>query len=180
MGDGGVACVPLQHIMEQFSIPETFCGGGKNGKFNPKLLKLAERNMKMKWKREDSTKRAEFGKSEFGSFAKCKSSGKDVENGQIKEDVEEGELASLKWSGEEVENGEFIPEKPRKLEIKSEIQQGESVVEKWQKDDLEKGEFVPGGWLKGNVEKGDLSSDRYRRGSLRRMNLDLRELQKMK
>lgn len=90
------------------------------------------------------------------------------------------EVMFERGAGEEVENGEFIPEKPRKLEIKSEIQQEESVVEKWQKDDLEKGEFVPGGWLKGNVEKGDLSSERYRRGSLRRMNLDLRELQKMK
>lgn len=163
MGDGGVACVPSQHIMEQFSISETFCVVRKNGKFNPKLLKFAERKLKMKLKRGESGKRGELEKSEFGSFAKSKSSGYDVENVQIKE-VEEGELGSFKWPEGEVENGEFIPEKPRKFEIKSEIEKGEFVVDKWRKGDVEKGEFVPGRWRKGEMEKGEFSSDKYRKG----------------
>ncbi|KAA8526466.1 hypothetical protein F0562_008331 [Nyssa sinensis] len=150
MGDGGVACVPSQHIMERFSISETFCGGN-NGKFNSKSLKFAERKMKMKVSRDEFPKKTESGKSEFAS-ERGKSS-REVENGEIctdkvpKEEVEEGELGSLKWPRGEVENGEFISEKPRKLEIKSEI---------------EKGDFVPGKWQKGDVHRGEFSSGRSR------------------
>uniref|UniRef100_A0A5B6ZPZ1 Putative histone-lysine N-methyltransferase ATXR3 n=1 Tax=Davidia involucrata TaxID=16924 RepID=A0A5B6ZPZ1_DAVIN len=158
MGDGGVACVPSQHIMERFSISETFCGGN-NGKFNSKSLKFAERKMKMKVRGEEFPKKTELGKSELVS-ERGKSS-REVENGEFcmnkvpKEEVEEGELGSLKWPRGDVENGEFIPEKPRKLEIKSEI---------------EKGEFVPGKWRKGDVEfssgraRSDDVLDKCRRG----------------
>ncbi|KAA8524558.1 hypothetical protein F0562_010981 [Nyssa sinensis] len=164
MGDGGVACVPSQHIMERFSISETFCGGNK-GKYNSKSLKFAERKMKMKMKvkREEFAKQAELGKSELGS-ERGKTS-REVENGELcldkepKEEVEEGELGQLKWPRGEVENGEFIPERPRKFKIKSEIEKGEFIVEKWRKGEVEKGEFVPGKWRKGEYSSGRPRSD---------------------
>ncbi|KAK2987988.1 hypothetical protein RJ640_011251 [Escallonia rubra] len=147
MGDGGVACVPTQHIMEQFSISDKLCGG-KNGssKFNPKSLKFTERKMKMKSKREEKAKKG------------GKNGVKGVENGVVcsdkekvvvvKEEVEEGELG--------YENGEFVPEKPPKFEIKSE-------VEKWRKGDVEKEEHgATGKWRKGKVEKGEFRSGRSR------------------
>ncbi|CAK9161370.1 unnamed protein product [Ilex paraguariensis] len=159
MGDGGVACVPSQHIMDQLSI----CGG-KNGttttaKFNSSSksssLKFNERKMKMKAKREELTSKRELGKSELG--------GKQVANGRIcaekvlKEEVEEGELGSLKWP----EKGEVIPtEKPRKFELKSEIEKGEISGDKWRKEEVEKGEFVPGKWRKGEARKGEFSSEK--------------------
>jgi hypothetical protein len=158
MGDGGVACVPLQHVMERFSISETICQG-KNGKFNAKSLKFTERKMKMKLKKEESSKRGELKKS------------KKVENGQVcaenvvvKEEVEEGELGSLKWpAGDFIENGEYIPERPRRFEIKSEIEKGEVVAEKWNKEDDDRHEFVPGKWRKWETEKVEFSSGRFRR-----------------
>ncbi|XP_059661034.1 histone-lysine N-methyltransferase ATXR3 [Cornus florida] len=166
MGDGGIACVSLQPIMERFSISETFCGGN-NGKFTSKALKFAERKMKMKVKREELVKKTELGKSELGS-ERGKNSSRKVDNGEVfvdkeqKEEVEEGELGSLKWPKGEVENGEFIPEKPQKFKIKSEIEKGEFVVENWRKGEVEKGEFLHGKWRKGDVDRGDFSSGRSR------------------
>ncbi|KAL7000231.1 hypothetical protein U1Q18_001379 [Sarracenia purpurea var. burkii] len=166
MGDGGVACFPSQHIMECFSISDTFCGGN-NGKFNQKSLKVTERKMKMKSKRQEFSKKPESGKGEVGS--ERSKSNRNVENGEfcvgklLKEEVEEGELGSLKWSRGDVENGEFIPEKVRKFEIKSEIEKGSSPVEKWRKGELEKGESaVPGKWRKEHPDKGEFISERSR------------------
>ncbi|GFS31876.1 SET domain protein 2 [Actinidia rufa] len=163
MGDGGVACVSSQHVMEQFSISETFCGGS-NGKFNSKSLKVTARKMKMKFKRQEFSKKNESGKGKLGS-GRGKSN-RLVGNGElcvekvVKREIEEGELGSLKWPRGEVENGEFIPEKARKFEIKSEIEKiekGEPPVDKWRKDELEKGEFVSGKSRKEYADRGEFS-----------------------
>ncbi|KAK6134868.1 hypothetical protein DH2020_031409 [Rehmannia glutinosa] len=162
MGDGGVACVPSEHIMEKFSI----CGGKTNG--NTKVnssskssIKMAKVNPKMKLKRD---KGSELGSKDFGSVNKevtdsnCNG---DVSTDNIKEEVEEGELGTLPF-----ENGEFLPEKPvRRYEIKSEIEKGEFAPGKWRKgggelekngwgsskDELEKGEFVPDRWCRSDA-----------------------------
>ncbi|KAL6570677.1 hypothetical protein OROGR_000227 [Orobanche gracilis] len=173
MGDGGVACIPSQNIMDKFSI----CGGKANGntKVNPSSessIKLAKVNSKMKLKKK--VKRGNSGPKEIGG-ANSGSVNKEVTerncNGNAptdnntKEDVEEGELGTLPF-----ENGELVPEKSRRrYEIKSEIEKGGfTTSDKWRKngrefdkndyssskDDLEKGEFVPDRWCRsGDVSK---------------------------
>lgn len=182
MGDGGVACVPSQHVMERFTITETFCGGvNSNGNtFNSKSLKVTERKMKMKVKRqvvskkkrESSSNKGELG-SERGNNKSSREGLNNSEDKVVKEEIEEGELGSLKLSRIEVENGEFIPEKPRKFELKSAIEKAGSPVERWGKaaspverwgereQQLERGEFVPGGKWR-NDGKGEFSSRRSR------------------
>jgi hypothetical protein len=164
MGDGGVACMPLQqHHMERFPIPEKTLYGsaGKNGSnsnnngFNSKSLKFAdtERKKKMKVKKEQLAKSSESEKSELGSNRVRKSS-KEVENGEIcaekaqKDEVEEGELGTL--------NGDYVSRR-------SEIEKGE-IVEKWRRSEVEKGEIVHGKWRKEEVEKGEIVLEKTRRG----------------
>ncbi|KAL0444136.1 UNVERIFIED_CONTAM: Histone-lysine N-methyltransferase ATXR3 [Sesamum latifolium] len=177
MGDGGVACVPSQHIMEKFSI----CGGKTNG--NTKLssssnssTRLAKVSPNMKPKKD---KGSELGSKDFGSLNKevaGRNSNGDASNDNNKEEVEEGELGTLPF-----ENGEFVLEKPvRRYEIKSEIEKGEFVPGKWRKgcvevekndwrsskDELEKGEFVPDRWCRSDAahrthEYGYSKSRRY-------------------
>lgn len=155
MGDGGVACVPSQHVMEKFAI----CGGKTNGnttKVNSSsksTINLAKVNPKMKLKKN---KRTASGSKNLDSLtneiAEKKPNGDSLTENN-KEEVEEGELGTLPF-----ENGEFVPEKPaRKYEIKSEIEKGECISGKWRKsgaeldknhwnsskDELEKGEFIP-------------------------------------
>ncbi|XP_042010796.1 histone-lysine N-methyltransferase ATXR3-like [Salvia splendens] len=161
MGDGGVACVSSQHIMEKFAI----CG---NGNGNTKLnsvskasVKLAKVNRKMKPKKN---KGAELATSNFDSLnsskevAAEKNGSDDLSNDN---EVEEGELGTLPF-----ENGEFVPEKlVRRYEIKSEVEKGEYVPGKWRKgggewensdwssskEELEKGEFVPDRWCRSDA-----------------------------
>lgn len=163
MGDGGVACVPSQLIMEKFSI----CVGKTNG--NTKLnssktsIKVVKVNKKMKPKK---FKGSELGSNNFSSsnkeFAERNYSD-EFSNDNNKDEVEEGELGTLP-----IENGEFVPEKPvRRYEIKSEVEKGEFFSAKWRKDggvnkndwssskeDLEKGEFVPDRWC----SRGDFAN----------------------
>lgn len=178
MGDGGVACMPLQHIMERLSIPEACCGGNNGNGFNsnslklgdsePKKMKKVKKVIKKVVRKEvkkvqvvkEGVKKEELEKAEFGK------STEEIENGEIcndkivKEEVEEGELGTLKWPKGEVENGEFEPEKPRR----SDSEKGEIVAEKSRKGEVEKGEFVSGKWRKGDIEKGDLVLERFRKG----------------
>lgn len=181
MGDGGVACVPSQHIMEKFAI----CGGKTNG--NTKLnsvskttVKLAKVNKKMKPKKYKGT---ELGTNNFGSLNNNnnnkevaeKNGSDDVSNDNNKDEVEEGELGTLPF-----ENGEFVPEKPlRRYEIKSEVEKGEFIPGKWRKgggewekndwslskDELEKGEFVPDRWCRSDTanKAGDFGYSKARR-----------------
>ncbi|CBI28983.3 unnamed protein product, partial [Vitis vinifera] len=169
MGDGGVACMPLQHIMERLSIPEACCGGNNGNGFNsnslklgdsePKKMKKVKKVIKKVVRKEvkkvqvvkEGVKKEELEKAEFGK------STEEIENGEIcndkivKEEVEEGELGTLKWPKGEVENGEFEPEKPRR----SDSEKGEIVAEKSRKGEVEKGEFR---FRKGDGEKADFGS----------------------
>ncbi|KAL3645405.1 hypothetical protein CASFOL_010585 [Castilleja foliolosa] len=182
MGDGGVACVPQQHIMDKFSI----CGGKENG--NTKVnssskssIKLAKVNKKMKLKKGKKGISGSKNSSSVnnGSVSKevaeknCKG---DASNDNNEEEVEEGELGTLP-----IENGEFGPEKTvRKYEIKREIGKVEFTTPgKWRKnggefekkdwssskDELEKGEFVPDRWGRGDYvyskpQRYDTSEDK--------------------
>ncbi|XP_047944061.1 histone-lysine N-methyltransferase ATXR3-like [Salvia hispanica] len=181
MGDGGVACVPSQHIMDKFAI----CGGKTNG--NTELnsvsktsVKLAKVKRKMKPKKHKGT---ELGTNNSGSLNSSnndnhnkeipeKNGSDDVCNDNSKDEVEEGELGTLPF-----ENGEFVPEKPvRRFEIKSEVEKGEFIPGKWRKgggewekndwsssrEELEKGEFVPDRWCRTD-KAGDYGYSKARR-----------------
>ncbi|KAK7402013.1 hypothetical protein VNO78_13946 [Psophocarpus tetragonolobus] len=152
MGDGGVACMPLQCIMERLPNAEktVVCGGNSGNGFNSKLLKFSgNERRKMKTR-----------KSELGLDRVSKRTSNDVENGdevdkQQKEEVEEGELGTLKWPRADLENGEFVPEMlppPRRGEVENE----EIVSEKWKGRELEKGEICSGKWRKDDVERGEI------------------------
>ncbi|XP_057953048.1 histone-lysine N-methyltransferase ATXR3 [Malania oleifera] len=165
MGDGGVACVPLQNLMERFSIAEKLCGGnngGGSGTLSSKSLKFTKKKMKLK--KDEAA--AERGKKEVGVGGdRRRTSGREVENGEIciektqKEEVEEGELGTLKWSKGEVENGEAVLEKSRK----SEIEKGEIVADKWRKGDVEKGEIDLRKGGKVEIENGEIVPEKNRK-----------------
>ncbi|XP_058762459.1 histone-lysine N-methyltransferase ATXR3-like [Vicia villosa] len=156
MGDGGVACMPLQYSMERLSSSEkTHCGGSSGNGFNSKLLM----NMKSRG-------------SELALDRVDKRSGSDVENGEMicgdkvqKEDVEEGELVTLKWprSEVEIENGEFVPEMNMPSR-RSEIENEEIVSDRWKAREFEKGEFHHGKWRRDDVERGETVPEKGRRG----------------
>ncbi|XP_075498170.1 LOW QUALITY PROTEIN: histone-lysine N-methyltransferase ATXR3-like [Primulina tabacum] len=160
MGDGGVACVASQHVMEKFTI----CGSKTNGKPKPSSsskssVKLAKVKQKMKPKKDGgelSVKNICSSRKE-GAEKNCIGEVIDDIN---KEEVEEGELGTLP-----IVNGEFFPERPgRRYDIKSEIEKGEFLPGRWRKnegelernelrsskDDLEKGEFVSDRWCRGD------------------------------
>ncbi|XP_073222053.1 histone-lysine N-methyltransferase ATXR3-like isoform X3 [Cicer arietinum] len=161
MGDGGVACMPLQYTMERLSSSEkTHCGGKSGNVFNSKLLKFSDsdrKNMKSR-------------KSELGLDRVSKrSSNSDFENGEMicgekvqREEVEEGELVTLKWPRSEIENGEFVPEMNPPVR-RSEIENGEIVVsERWKAREFEKGENHSGKWRRDDVERrGDKFDNEY-------------------
>lgn len=176
MGDGGVACVPSQHIMERFSI----CGGNTNGSntntttssklssssSSPKnLAKVNSKNMK-KLKREKE-KRGESGlkrsvnieKEVVVSNSYGNSNNSNNSSDVNKDEVEEGELGTLP-----IENEEFNVEKPRKYEIRSEIEKGEIVGDKWKKEgEVERAEFLSGKWRKTDTaDKNGWSSGSWR------------------
>ncbi|KAL5573213.1 hypothetical protein UlMin_022810 [Ulmus minor] len=173
MGDGGVACMCLQHnIMDRFPIPEktALCGGsnGNNG-FSSKSLKLVDTERKkkmMKAKKEEVVGNEEFERSELGLDRSDKSTSvKEVEHSEFsedKEEVEEGELGTLKWPKGELENGEFVLEKSRR----SEIEKGEIVGEKCRKNDWEKGELFSAKWRRGDVKGDEFESWRPHRDEI--------------
>ncbi|XP_047313544.1 histone-lysine N-methyltransferase ATXR3 [Impatiens glandulifera] len=136
MGDGGVACVSLQPIMERLSGSENLCGGN-NGKFSSTEVSSVSQG-KMKAMKDHFPKKEE-------TLDNVNSSS-EVENGElvIKDEIEEGELGSG-WPNRDIENGEFVPERSHKHEIKSEIEKVElPPSDKCRNEELEKGEFVHG------------------------------------
>ncbi|KAK1393240.1 histone-lysine N-methyltransferase ATXR3-like [Heracleum sosnowskyi] len=149
MGDGGVACAHLQPIMDQFPGSESSSlsfRGGKDSKFDSELVNFDEREMK------SSTKT-----SGMGCLVHSGSS-KEVGNGEIEDEVEEGELRLSE--GEEFESGEFAAEKRREFEGR--IENGESVIVDYsRKRDAEKGEF-----LLGKGDNGKFCLDDYENGEL--------------
>lgn len=55
----------------------------------------------------------------------------------------------FRWLGGEVENREFIPEKPRKVEIRSRIEKVDNVIDNRKESDVE---FSSERWQKGEVD----------------------------
>ena len=176
MGDGGVACMPLQqhNIMDK-----TLCGGKSSGGnvLSSKLLKLADgsggrkkKKKKMKQRKEDPVRKVS---SELGLDKVSKRTG-EVENGDIcaekvqKDEVEEGELGTLKWPRSDLENGEFVPDMlpppPPPPRWRSEIESGEIVSEKWKTRELGKGEIAPGKWEREDLERGEVVPEKGRKG----------------
>lgn len=167
MGDGGVACVPSQHVVERFSI----CGGNSNGNStssngsNSKLssttknfAKMNGKNTTMKKLKKVKVKKGELGLKNSVNTGKEGLGSNNSSNGNVnsksssnvisdlnKDEVEEGELGTLP-----IENGGFVEEKPtKKHELKSEIEKGEIVVDKWRKGgEVEKKELSSGRWQK--------------------------------
>ncbi|KAK7272318.1 hypothetical protein RJT34_28833 [Clitoria ternatea] len=183
MGDEGVACMPLQYIMDRLPSGEkTLCGGKTGNGFNSKLFKFPDADRrKMKAR-----------KSELGLDRVSKRTG--VENGGEvcvqKDEVEEGELGTLKWPRTELENGEFVPENGEIVADKwrtRELEKGEIYPSKWRKEDVERGEIVPekgrkgepergeyGSWrgMKDEIEKGEFIPDRWYRGEMGKEDYD--------
>ncbi|KAF5186081.1 Histone-lysine n-methyltransferase atxr3 [Thalictrum thalictroides] len=155
MGDGGVACMPSQHVMERLPISETYCrgnGGGFSSKSSLQQLQRKQHEKKMVVKKEEfdfeSSQKGELEKVDISisnSSSVNKVNDREVEKGEIvseivpKEEVEEGELASGKDWKIEIENGEFIPE----ILPKREVEKGEFIPGKWRRGELERGEFIP-------------------------------------
>ncbi|CAI9090330.1 OLC1v1025081C1 [Oldenlandia corymbosa var. corymbosa] len=193
MGDGGVACVPSQHIVERFSI----CGGSSNGNSannnggNNKLSSSTKRVTKVKTMKKIKKVKVKKGelrlKSSVNSgkvvLASNNISNSDINNNtnavndSNKDEVEEGELGTLP-----IENGEFVLEKPAENhEVKSETEKGEAAVDKWKKSgQVEKKELPSGRWQKteentagswrpsskDELEKGEFVPDRWRKSEL--------------
>ncbi|KAF5746032.1 SET domain protein 2 isoform 1 [Tripterygium wilfordii] len=178
MGDGGVACMPLQqHIMKRFPIADKALCGGSNGNgnstsngLNSKSIKLPDTQPKKKIikkiKRLVPVKKGVLKKSELAT-GKEESTKKEVEGSlnsvdkAQKEDVEEGELGTLKWP----DNGQLVLDK---VVRSSEIEKGEIVGDKGGKggegEKPEKGEIVAGKWRKGgDLEKGDVVLEKDRK-----------------
>ncbi|XP_068669494.1 histone-lysine N-methyltransferase ATXR3-like isoform X2 [Aristolochia californica] len=152
MGDGGVACVPSQHLMDRFPISETFCGG--NGGFGSKTLQFVDLSRMPEKKMELEEEESCSGKTHESDFDK----GEIIARKPLKIEVEKGEIVSETVQTCEIENGEIVLDKPRKWEIEN----GEIVPESWQKSELEKGEYIPDKWQRGQ-EKGEILGGRGRK-----------------
>ncbi|XP_038712807.1 histone-lysine N-methyltransferase ATXR3-like isoform X2 [Tripterygium wilfordii] len=175
MGDGGVACMPLQqHIMERFPIADTALCVGNNGNGNSTTNGLNSNSIKhpdkrpkkkiiKKVKRLVPVKKGVLKKSELApekeesTKKEDEVSLKSVDKAQ-KEDVEEGELGTLKLP----ENGQLVLDK---VVRSSEIEKGEIIGDKGGKGGTgEKGEIVAGKWRKGGeLEKGDVVLEKDRK-----------------
>ncbi|KAF3682584.1 Histone-lysine N-methyltransferase ATXR3 [Capsicum annuum] len=155
MGDGGVACVSVQHIMERFSV----CGG-KNMSSNTfsttTSMNSTTKKATVKKKMKKVNGKMKVVKKGKGVNLSSKSGVKEIEcNGDVgKDEVEEGELGTLPF-----ENGQLVSEKalPRRCEIKSEIEKAEI------KSEVKRSEFGKGRWRKVEWEKGDYISGKFNR-----------------
>ncbi|KAM4103737.1 hypothetical protein ACJW30_06G100700 [Castanea mollissima] len=189
MGDGGVACMPLQqqqHHMERFPISEKtiYASGGKNGNnnsssnnnnnnngFNSKSIKYSDNDRKKKMvkvKKEQLAKNNNnnSNSNSNGEFEKIESgldrgrkSSREVENGEI--------CAEKLQQKDEVEEGELGTLNGEYVLRRSEIEKGEIVSgsEKWRRSEVvEKGEIGYGKWRKEEFEKGEI----VRRGEAER------------
>ncbi|KAK1304313.1 putative histone-lysine N-methyltransferase ATXR3 [Acorus calamus] len=163
MGDGGVACIPSQHVMERFPVPEAsaFCVVGSGGfpskhRLHEKPDKKTEVEKGMGGTSEKA-RRVEKGVSVYkkGELEK----GEFVPEKTRKGELEKGELFPDRFRKGELEKGEFIPERTHK----GELEKGEFVPERSHRGELEKGEFVPESTRNGDLEKGEFVPERRRR-----------------
>lgn len=155
MGDGGVACVPLQRGMENFSISDKLCGGS-NGGLNSKSLKFT--NKKMKFKKQEAVVEKQKSEVSSGERVKSTSNSREVGNGEaysdkvvLKEEVEEGELGTL-------ENGEAVEKSWRNDNEKR------GLNDKWKKGEVDRLESAPGKWRRGDIERDEIVPRKYRKG----------------
>ncbi|KAL5976100.1 hypothetical protein ACLOJK_020430 [Asimina triloba] len=185
MGDGGVACVPSQHVVERF--PEAFCaGGGNNGNgFSSKAVQLADSSSSTSQHQQQkkNEKIMEVEGEEFG-----------LENGQFGkgeslegEKSRKGELGREDSGLEKRPKGEskkedLVTEKGRKVKAeklrKGEVERGEIVLENSQKGDIEKGEIVPERWWRGEAEREEFSSEKVRKNELKKRDLSVEKSRK--
>ncbi|XP_058072960.1 histone-lysine N-methyltransferase ATXR3 isoform X2 [Magnolia sinica] len=190
MGDGGVACVPSQHVVERF--PEAFCAGsGSNGNgFSSKTVQLADSNCSSSQQQQQqrkSEKNMEVEKEEFGLEKGQNGDFKKVDSGEG-EKLQKGELEKEGAGLEKRRKGEFkkgdlVSEKGRKGKgeklRKGEVEKGETVLENSRKGEIEKGEFVPERWQKvGEVEREEYSWEKVRRGEFKKGDSCLEKLRK--
>ncbi|KAK7257506.1 hypothetical protein RIF29_31531 [Crotalaria pallida] len=168
MGDGGVACMPLQQqqqhgvvVSERLSTSAAENGDilvkkkRKRKKKKVRVVKVKVVKVKKKeapWTKEEKEKKKKKKSSFGGNIA-----GEKVQ----KEEVEEGELGTLKWPRSEIVSGEFSREKllppppPLPPPRRGEIEKGESEVERRKKENGgRKGEE------EGEFEKGEFSQEK--------------------
>ncbi|CAO2813283.1 unnamed protein product, partial [Amaranthus hypochondriacus] len=158
MGDGGVACVPLQPIMDKFPGSESFCGGGGGSSNNNGNVKLDNKPVKKSATKRLKLRRDAFFKKEEPTPVvvsdNVKSSDELVVVENAKDEVEEGELGTLKSPiKKEAENGELTSP----IKEKGEIVTGS---DRWVKENgLDRGSRE---WRKYEPERLDFSSGRFR------------------
>lgn len=180
MGDGGVACLPLQQQQQQQqqnvieklpnAAENVVCGAKTENGLSSELVKVpgkkiitkkVVRKVKKKVvsivKKKVLVKKVGAAKGKFGlDGVSCKGSN-GVENGELcggqKEEVEEGELGTLKWPRSEVENGEFASEKL--------LPQPPPPLPR--RSEIENEDNDSERWRKMQVEKGEVISDNWRK-----------------
>ncbi|KAL5731042.1 hypothetical protein ACHQM5_003804 [Ranunculus cassubicifolius] len=165
MGDGGVACMPSQHVMERLPMSDKYCrgNGGFSSKYEQQQQQIQRKNDKrMVVEKEDFRLASSVHKVSLEEEECSSVNDREIENGEIvpdkmqKDEVEEGEVGSGKELRLEVENGEFIPDKfPRR-----EIEKGEFIPGKWRRGEVERGEFIPDKRPKWEVEKVEFNGGR--------------------
>ncbi|KAM5580749.1 histone-lysine N-methyltransferase ATXR3 [Rosa sericea] len=182
MGDGGVACMPLQHnIMDRFPIPEktALCGGNTNNNTNAttttttanngfnskpvvkkKVMKIKKRIVKKPKAKSNSN--VESGKSELGLVKGEKSdTTKEAEKSGAKEAAEKSGVKEAEKSGvKEAENSAA-------QEVEN-VENGEDKKEEVEEGELGtlNGEFVPEKWRKSEVEKEEIGGEKWRRSEV--------------
>ncbi|KAG9154895.1 hypothetical protein Leryth_015521 [Lithospermum erythrorhizon] len=171
MGDGCVACVPSQQIMEQFSM----CGGNNktttnsNSNTTPDVNKTVKMKPKTKIKRRKTKAKAPTAKKDSRNPHTCTSN--NITNNSSVSDIDYRPLSAAATNKDEVEEGELgtmdVDNQgpfPRKLELKSEIEKGEFVPPwKWRKrEEAEKSDFYCRGSTKDKFGKGEFVPDRER------------------
>ncbi|CAH9076634.1 unnamed protein product [Cuscuta epithymum] len=174
MGNGGVACVSSQHIMERFSTCRSKINSKKfSSPSSTSSSKHVKANAKMKPKKEN-------GDVELNE----KSEIKEVESNNfdtVSDEIEEGELGTLPPEKDHhaLEN-QLVQ---RKYEIRSEVEKLEVVVDTWRGGgEGQKSEYSKGKWQKGvsrryavnknkngyELEKGEfLPDDKWRKSEAR-------------
>ncbi|KAK4769853.1 hypothetical protein SAY87_030385 [Trapa incisa] len=191
MGDGGVACMPLQHssIMDRLSVPEkALCGGDNNGSssnngFSSQPMELAEpqtmrkkkkKKIKKVVKRVVSVRKVKTLKSEVAAERNNSNNNKLLENveiftekSQLNDDVEEGELGTLK-SPSRAENGEINLEKPQRSDTKKKV-----VVPDKRKGERLKDKEEPTSIKPPELEKGEITPEKGKGGELEKGELQL-------
>ncbi|CAO2814367.1 unnamed protein product, partial [Amaranthus hypochondriacus] len=174
MGDGGVACVALQPIMDKFPGSDTFCStnNNSNGNLDNKPIKKAPPK-RMKLKRDAFFKKEEPKPVVVADKVKSSSEVVTVENG--KDEVEEGELGTLKSPFKRnVENGELTPDKGKgEFSIVNDRWRKEEVLDReWRNPEPERYDQHSGRFRTSDIVlKRDRSLEKYRKGDYEKAEL---------